>query len=534
MAFIPENYNIAIDCLVEKAKNPQTLNRTAMAFVNDLSRPGQGIRLSYQLLDCYSNRAANAFSQLELERLSPVLIRLGNVPEFPLAFFGAIKAGLLPLPIPTELTSSEISELVNKTQAQILISIGDNNLKNLFEESNIALKHCWIPWDSSTPVPKRSERFQDLLLNQSEEFKIAKNHKNDPAYALYTSGTSGQSRVVIHAHRSIPAHDDRVALWQGFQPGDIVYSTSNLNWSYALTSGMMDILRHAGTSLFYHQAPTPEQLVQLINQYDVTTLMSVPTHYRRLVRHLKSESTNLSPFLRDALSAGEKLDPVLKKEFFQQTSLKIREGLGMSESSVYTVQQINKNYPEPSIGQLLHPKQHRIFNGKKSTNGTSIIGELSNHQNDPNLMLGYGSWAKNKLDLKLPLQEDWFLTGDLVKIDENQNIYYISRKDDMLNSMGHKLSPLEIEQVLNESKDVLESAATSCSKEGKFLIIVYIVPTDLKASVSKLEQSLRQLCQDRLASYKHPHQYVFVESLPKSRTGKIKRQELTLNLKIKD
>ncbi|HEX5032956.1 MAG TPA: acyl-CoA synthetase, partial [bacterium] len=435
MRMSSSTYNLALDCVDKHADLLQNKHKIALVYLKEDSASGRlrepALRLSYSSMKGLTNAMANGFTGLGLERGSRILIRLANSNEFLISFLGAVKAGLIPVPTSPLLTWPELEYLLRDSGASAFVTSQELVPAEFSAATLPAMKEVVVAGEGRGPF----HRWQDLLKQSSTEFTVQPTQAADPAYWLYTSGTEGKPKAVIHAHRSIPAHDARARLWQDLKAGDVVFNTSALNWSYALTAGWLDVWRHGLTSVIYQGRPTPELITAILARHGVTVFMSVPGIYRRLLPLTKADPVPFSG-LRVALSAGEKLGEQTREEFRQATGLEIREGLGMTEHSVYLVQALDQASPPGSCGRPLPEQKIAILKEDLSPCPPGESGILASHRSCPGLMLGYHGEAADKT-----FQGEWFLSGDLAYRDENGHCFFLGRRDEVLNSGGYRVSP---------------------------------------------------------------------------------------------
>lgn len=495
-----EMYNIAADCVDKHILDGSQGCRIALIDVREHGQTFHAQSYSFKEIAGLTNQCAHYFRTRGLKGGNRVLINLDNGVEFVVAFLGCIKAGLISIPSSPLLTAAEMRFLAGDSGAEFLIA-----------RARI----------TSTIVPHvlLEPNFLPTIKKMTDDFKVLPTHEEDPAYWLYTSGTEGTPKAVVHAHRSIPAHDGRVKLWQDLREGDVVFNTSSLNWSYALVGGLLDILRHGGTSLVYRGEPKPDCLLKILTDHHVTTFMSVPGIYRRLVYHLEKNKQELKN-LRVCLSAGEKLSSGVRLAFKKLTGLTIYEGFGMTEHSVYLLQKYGDKIVEGSCGQPVPEAVVAILGENLQELPVGQTGILACHQSSRGFMLGYHQNSGEKFAC---CQEGWFLSGDLAYRDDRGNFFYRGRRDDVITAGGYRISPLEVEGVLNGHPDVVESAVVSREiAGGKTIICAFVVSSsNLPTKKDILEYAAR-----RLAKYKVPREIVFTVELPKTKNGKIKRKEI--------
>ena len=467
-------YNIVYDCV-----DRHSLKKERVALICLEEKAGKITRQQFTFAQI-QERVSDFAKSLKYPRGARVVVQLPNGIDFIAAFLGSIKAGLIPIPVSPQLTQKELDFIVK-----------DSGAVAIFALTNWQMRAC-----NTYPSAKAK----------------------GSAYWLYTSGTTGIPKAVMQAHTSIPAHDARVKYWMDLKKDDILFNTSALNWSYALTS-LLDAWRHGVTVVVYQGELSAEKIIRVIQKEKVTVLMSVPGLYRRL-----SEQSFKSS-LRVALSAGEKLPEEIRERFFEKTNLTIREGLGMSEHSVYLAQRKDRPIVAHSCGQLFPGQKITILKekyrrGENRNLPAGELGILASHKSCKGLMLGY---YRRDQEMKKAFWKNWFLSGDLAYKDKKGNFSYVGRRDDMLNSGGFRISPLEIEKALNQCSSVSESAVVGREvSAGKTIVTAYVVLK--KGFKSQPEKILSELS---LAPYKKPREIIFVKHLPKTHNGKIKRKSLS-------
>lgn len=559
------NYNIAKDCVDRHASGP---HRDKVALYALRRERGQLIGQTCTFKDIFE--CSNFFAQTLLDQGfkagDRLIIRLPNGPEFVISFIGAIKAGLIPIPSSYQFTSHEFRHYLQDSEAAVVATMQSVFPKAFIRDIPSHLKSVFY-LDPVKPEGTLNPPYlwMDIVNAGLSEFSYPETDGEAPAYWLYTSGTQGPPKCVIHAHRSIPAHDERVKVWQNLQETDVVFNTSALNWSYALNSGLLDLWRQGVSVVTYHGELRPEIIREIIRDLGVTVFMSVPGIYRRLsrtsvqemsvspvaevemtqqtnphsavadgVQQVVEESVDevVSPEPEDSvhgfgkvrvcLSAGEGLPDSIREQFRQRTGQEIYEGLGMTEHSIYIVQPYGEKIVPSSCGRPLPNTRVALIDkeGREVAEGKN--GIIVSHKSCAGLMLGY------REEVKGAFREEWFLSGDLARADSAGNYYYAGRNDDLITAGGYRLSPQEIEAVINLHPLVEESAVVDREFENdKMLLCAYVVRRPGKQTMDELREDLRQHLKEHLAGHKMPKMIRFLKELPKSASGKIQRKFLS-------
>lgn len=421
-----------------------------------------------------------------------VLMRLGNTVDFPVAYLGAIAAGMVPVPTSTQLTGPEITRLAHDI-APALVLAGEG----------VALP------DHSAPVLGQAD------LHAMQDLPGCDWHMGSPdraGYIIYTSGSGGNPRAVVHAHRAIWARRMMWDGWYGLRQDDRMLHAGAFNWTYTLGTGLMDPWAIGATALI-PEAGAP--LALMLKRFDATIFAAVPGVYRQL---LKDGRALEFPHLRHGLSAGEKLPDITREAWNKATGRQIVEALGMSECSTYISASPARPAPAGSAGYPQDGRQIAILDEGGAPVARGTEGMLAIHRSDPGLMLGYlHSGAPD-----LPLLGDWFVTGDRAQMVEDGAIFYLGRNDDMMNAGGFRVSPLEVERALATHPALHDIAcAEVIVREGVSVIAAFYT-----ADTPQDEAVLKAYAAERLARYKQPRLYQHCDTLPRGANGKLSRRVL--------
>ncbi|HBO18111.1 MAG TPA: acetyl-CoA synthetase, partial [Methylophilaceae bacterium] len=306
---------------------------------------------------------------------------------------------------------------------------------------------------------------QFILLDIHEELnKITainpfyKTKAEDPAYLVYTSGTTGYPKGVLHAHRALIGRGPASQYWFDFHSSgdDRILHSGKFNWTYVLGSGLMDPLYLGKTVIVYEGKNDANTWIQLIKKHQATIFIGVPTIYRQLIQKTTATKKDV-PSLRYCMSAGEHLSDEVFRFWNERFELNIYEAVGMSEFSYYLSQ--NKYAPiKPGSAGFPQPG-HAIQLIDIETLEPVPPGEegmICVPSNDPGLFLRY--WNLEE-ETKKYVHDDWFFTGDYARYDTEGYIWFLGRKDDIIKSFGYRVSPYEIERVYKSHPDIADCAA---------------------------------------------------------------------------
>lgn len=518
---IPEYFNIAAACTDAHAGGARASQ--AAVIVDDDALGVQ--QLSFAELAEQTSRFAQLLRELGVAAGDRVLIRLPNCIEYSVVFLGAIKRGAVPVPTSILLTAEEITYLAKDSGAVAVVT--DHASWSQTHATFGALGHVRhaILVGAGEAASESGITATDLgdALRAIKSWEPAHpTRADDPAYLVYTSGTTSYPKGVLHAQRVLLGKQPSTTYWFNLRPeGERVLHSGKYNWTYVLGTGLMDPLYHGHTTIVHEGSTDGPVWPPLIAKHRATTFIGVPTLYRHILQRTNFGQADV-PTLHHCMCAGEHLSEEVLHAWRERFGLDIYEGLGMTECSYYLCQTAQQPIRPGSAGfiqpghdvKLLDPATwQEVPNGEE--------GMLCIPRGDPALTLGY--WNQPEETARC-FEGDWFLTGDFARQDSDGYIWFLGRRDDLIKSFGYRVSPLEVERVLKDHPDVLDAAATGQKVDGdKVLVAAYVIP---RPGSSASADDLLTYARDHLASYKAPKIVYLVNDLPRTRNGKTLRRAL--------
>lgn len=488
----PARFNMAAHVLAHAERLSE---RSALQIL----RPSGAERWSFGRLAAAVRGAGTGFLNAGLTPGARVLLRLGNTPEFPVAYLGAIAVGLVPVPTSAQLTGEEITTMAAQIGPAATVA-----------GEGVALPE--MPGKIVTEAELRGfEALEPCAFDLGAPERLA--------YIVFTSGTSGQPRAVCHAHRAIWARQMMHAGWYGLGPDDRLLHAGAFNWTYTLGTGLMDPWSVGATALIPAPGVDPAQLPLLLKRFDATIFAAAPGVYRQM---LKSSLKFELPRLRHGLSAGEALPALTRQHWREATGKEIYEALGMSECSTFISSSPSHPAPEGTAGWPQGGRHIAVLGPDFAPLPREAHGQLAVHRSDPGLFLGYWG-AEAETAARFSPDGAWFLTGDMVRMTEAGAIVYEGRDDDMMNAGGFRVSPLEVEAAMRACTEAGEVAAVELRVSAEATVIA------LAYTGAAPEAALKAHAEAHLARYKQPRLWRHLEALPHNRNGKIDRKSLRLS-----
>ncbi|MGO8739573.1 class I adenylate-forming enzyme family protein [Rhodoblastus sp.] len=488
------SFNLAGCCLAENAR--RRAEKTALTLTGGTI----DTRLTYAEFDLAARRLAAGLSSLGLAPGARVMIRRGNDLSYVLSFFALIAAGLVALPSSAQLIQEEADFLAADSGASAAICSGGLTVKGtrIIGDAELARLAAFAPRAFAATAP------------------------DDPAYLIYTSGTSDRPKGVLHAQRAIRGRAPMLDHWLGLQDSDIMLHAGAINWTYTLGVGLMDPFARGASAVLYDGRADASVWPKLIARFSATIFAAVPGVFRQMLREPGCTAENLAS-LRHAVTAGEALAPALLAQWRERTGKPLYEALGMSEISTYIssgptvpTRPGSPGKPQPGRRVAILP-----LDGGEEPLPPRKSGLIAVHRSDPGLMLGY--WRRPEAEHEV-FRGQWFVGGDVAEFDAEGYVWMHGRADDLMNASGYRVSPAEVEAILSHAPGVADVAVAERKvREDVSVICACIVPAP---GAALDEAALRRHCAEHLAAYKNPKKYVFVTELPRTKNGKIARRLL--------
>ena len=484
---------------------------------------------SYAEFDVSVSKFASALQDLGVEKGDHIAFLLGNTPHFLISLYATMRIGATAIPVNPIYTPDEISYIIQNSDAKAVIAL--DQLLPLVEQAADAfptVEHYIIcETDPSTPekiaalptsVKNKVRSFTQLIGTGKADINPVDVDENETAIILYTSGTTGRPKGAMLTHKNIYSNARDVADYLGFSEDDRVVATLPVFHVFALTVVVNAPLLKGATILLVPRF-SPADVFKITREKEATVFAGVPTMYNFLYQFPEGKKEDFES-IRLSISGGSSLPVALLHNFEEKFDVRVSEGYGLSESSPVT---------------CFNPKDRERIPGSIGTNITNVenkvVDELGNEVPDgevgelivrgPNVMKGY---YKMPEETAAALRDGWLYTGDLARRDENGYFYIVDRKKDLVIVGGYNVYPREVEEVLFEHRDVVEAAVIGVpDPDFGEAVHAFVV---LKDGVKEDVESLESYCRKRLAKYKVPKHFEFLDELPKNTTGKILRRSL--------
>ena len=465
--------------------------------------------LTYAQLREAAGRMSTLLSAHGVQPGDRVGIMLPNVPAFPIAFYGALAAGAVVVPMNPLLKSREVAYY-----------LGDSGARVLLAWHTAAGEAAKGAADAGTEaITVQTADLADLLATHDPAPAPSDRDDTDDAVILYTSGTTGKPKGAQLTHANLIRNAEITAknLLRN-SSGDVTMGCLPLFHVFGLTCGLNATVATAGTLTLLPRFD-PAKALEIIKRDAVTIFEGVPTMYAALL-HDPQANPEMAATLRVCVSGGASLPVEILRGFEEKFGCMILEGYGLSETSPVA----SFNHPDQvrkpgSIGTPIEGVQMRLIDEAGQTSAAGDIGEIAIRGH--NVMKGY--WAKPEATAET-ITDGWFRTGDLATVDSDGYYFIVDRKKDMIIRGGYNVYPREIEEVLHEHPAVAEVAVIGIPHPGLGEEVGAAVA--LKPDATATPEELRAFVRDKVAAYKYPRRVWLVEALPKGPTGKILRREV--------
>jgi len=479
----------------------------------------EGRTLSYADVHELANRTGNALLDLGVERQDRVLLLCLDAPEFIGAFWGAIKIGAVPVPVNTLLRPDDWLHCLDDSRARVLVVSAP-----LLAPATSAIeraRHLRRVIVAGGP-PGRHLSYEDRLARAPSTLAPAPTSRDDPAFWLYSSGSTGAPKGVVHLHHDMVVCSETFGRHVlGIRPTDIVYSAAKLFFAYGLGNSGYFPAGVGAQCVLYPQRPTPEAVFALLDRHRPTLLFAGPALYAAMLAVKDGAPHDLSS-LRLCVSAGEALPEEIYTRWRDRFGVEIIDGIGTTECLHMFISNRPGAVRPGSSGLPVPGYEAAIVDDDGRPVPTGEIGNL--RVKGDSIMSGY--WNQEE-KTKATLIGAWIHTGDKYYRDALGYFWYCGRADDMLKVSGAWVSPVEVEATLVKHPAVLQAAVVA-QRDGEGLVKpkAFVVLKDPALASGALGEELKAFVKERLAPYKFPRWVEFRAELPMTATGKIQRFKL--------
>ena len=513
---VPEDFNFAYDCVDYIARHQP--DRRAMVWCDDL---GHQRTFTFGDMSRYSNMTANLLLQNGVKRGDMVMVILKRHYQFWFTILALHKIGAVIIPATNLLTKKDVVYRVNAARVSAIVCTADGEVSQAVEDGEPEFygpvqkflvhggREGWLDFDreleSCSPVLERIP-----------------NKASDPMLLYFSSGTTGYPKMVIHDHSYAIAHIVTARHWHNVVPDGLHLTVADTGWGKAVWGKLYgQWLCGAGVFVYDYTKFAPKDLLQKIQQYRITTFCAPPTIYRFFIKE-GMEGYDLSS-LTYATTAGEALNPEVYNRFLDYTGLRLMEGFGQTETVLSLANLVNST-PKPGSMGKPSPLYHvEVVDSEGIPVSTGEVGEIVIRADGPTpgLLMEY---YQDPERTKEAWHDGWYHTGDTVWQDEDGYFWYVGRTDDVIKASGYRIGPFEIESVLMEHPAVLECAVTGAPDPIRGTVVkATIVLMKGYQPTPELTKELQDYVKHQTAPYKYPRIVEYVEELPKTISGKIRR-----------
>ena len=512
---IPRDYNFAADIL---KRNLDAGRGNKIAFID---ANGQ---YTYADLADRVDRFGHVLRALGIRREERILMCLLDTIDWPTAFLGAIKAGVVAVPVNTLLTEDDYRFMLQDSRARLLVVSEALYAKfaQAIRDSDY-VEHVVVSGDDAHAHLSFDQLMAEAGRPAKSEPITAATTRDDMCFWLYTSGSTGKPKGAVHTHADLKLTDDLYAApILGITENDICYSVAKLFFAYGLGNALTFPMSAGATTVLLPQRPTPEAVTELLKKHGVTVFYAVPTFYAAFLASPAAPQRSELKFRR-CVSAGEALPPEIGRRWSERYGCDILDGIGSTEMLHIFVSNRPGDVKYGTTGKPVPGYDVRLIDD--DGNLVTARGEMGELQvRGPTSAIMY--W-NNREQSRATFLGDWTRSGDKYVEDDDGYFVYCGRRDDMLKVSGMYVSPFEVESALQTDPDVLEAAVVGWPDDDKLIkpkaFVVLKVPE--KAGPA-LAQKLQDECRKKLAVYKYPRWVEFRTELPKTATGKIQRFKL--------
>jgi len=508
---IPRDYNFATDIL---SRNLDAGRGGKVAYIDD--RGGT----TYAALAERVERFGHVLRTLSVRSEERVLICLTDTIDWPTAFLGAIKAGVVAVPVNTLLTEDDYRFMLADSRARVLV-VSDELLPKFAKA--IAASKDLVHVVVSGANAHGHQRFDELLNAAKTDAVTATTTRDDMCFWLYTSGSTGKPKGAVHTHADLKLTDDLYAgPILGITESDVCYSVAKLFFAYGLGNALTFPMSVGATTVLLPHRPTPDLVAEILKKHQITIFYAVPTFYAGFLASPAAPQRGELK-IRRCVSAGEALPPDVGRRWSDRYGIDVLDGIGSTEMLHIFLSNRAGDVRYGTSGKPIAGYDLRLVDDDgKIITARGEMGELQ--VRGPTSAMMY--W-NNREQSRSTFLGEWTRSGDKYIEDDDGYFVYCGRRDDMLKVSGMYVSPFEVEGALQSNPEVLEAAVVGWPDEDKLIKPkAFVVLKSPEKACPALAQALQNECRQKLAVYKYPRWIEFRTELPKTATGKIQRFKL--------
>ncbi len=515
---VPADYNVAIDCL---DRHTTLRDRVALYYEDD---EGNSARYTFGQMIAAANRFGNGLKGIGIKRGDVIAVHSPQRPETAIVHMACYRIGAIALPI-SKLFGPEALKyrLTNSAASAILVEAESASKLDGIRAEIETLKHVIIAGGKGDGLS-----FDDLLEKGSADLAIEKNSAEDPILLMYTSGTTGNPKGVLQAHRYVLGHNGIDYSYNFLRDGDLYYSPADWAWAGGLLDGLLAIWPYGIPVLAYKSKARfdPDVTYRLLEKYGATVGLYPPTALKvlREVRNPREKYPKLR--LRCIVSGAEPVSPELGRWVDEELRVEFNQGFGQTEANYFIgtcsalekikLEPLGKAYPGHVVTIVDPDSGQRVKNGQ--------MGDIAIRRDSPAVMKEY--W-KNPDAMRDKFRGEWLLTGDNGYMEDDGYIYFRGRADDLIKSAGSRIGPAEVEPSIMEHKSGASCAVIGVPDPQRGQIVKAFVK--LMPGAERSEQIISELqdhVKKRLGAHEYPREVEFIDEFPMTVTGKVKRRDL--------
>ncbi len=512
----PARFNFARDVIDKWAEQPDL---RALYWIDD---HGHEVQMTYAQMAERSRRLCNVLAAAGVRRGDTAIILLPRLVAWWEVLTACLRMGVVASPGTTQLAPKDLAYRIEASRATVLITDARNAAK--FDGLPAATVKARLLVGGG--AHEGWLHYERSVAAAAPEFTAADTAADDDALCYFTSGTTGYPKMAIQPQSYGLAHRITGHYWLDLRPDDLHWNMSDTGWAKAAWSSYFGPWT-CGAALFVHHTDTfePKRMLDVLAKYPITTFCGAPTIYRMLV--LEDLHAWKFPHLRHCVGAGEPLNPEVIETWQQATGLVIRDGYGQTESVLLCA-----SFPclEPRFGSMGKPSPGidlAVIDDDGQPLPAMREGDVAvrvKPRRPPGLFTEYRGDAERT---QRAFRGDWYLTGDRAYVDADGYFWFVGRADDVILSAGYRIGPFEVESALLEHPAVAESAVVSSPDDMRGEVVkAFVVLAPGFDGDAALVKALQEHVKNVTAPYKYPRKIEFVDTLPKTVSGKIRRIEL--------